>query len=70
MTSAVCVLIRHSNVATGGLGEYYGQAVRSLRDAVRLLPAHGLSSKRPSLSVVTQKTAPTGVSLIGKTLWT
>jgi hypothetical protein len=41
MTSAVCVLIRHSNVAT--LGECYGQAVRSLRDAVRLLPAHGLS---------------------------
>jgi hypothetical protein len=44
MTSAVCVLNDgNSNVATGGLGEYYGQAVRSLRDAVRLLPAHGLS---------------------------
>jgi hypothetical protein len=68
MTSAVCVLIRHSNIAT--LGEYYGQAVRSLRDAVRLLPAHGLSSKRPSLNAMTQKMALAGVSLIGKTLWT
>jgi hypothetical protein len=65
MTSAVCVLIRHSNVAT--LGEYYGQAVRSpynVRFAYRL-PA-GLSSKRPSLNVMTQKMVLAGVSLIGK----
>jgi hypothetical protein len=64
MTSAVCVLNDgNSNVAT--LGEYYGQVVRSpynVRSAYRL-PA-GLSSKRPSLSVVTQKTALAGVSLI------
>jgi hypothetical protein len=39
MTSAVCVLNDGNNVATGGLGECYGQVVRSphdVRSAYRL----------------------------------
>jgi hypothetical protein len=62
MTSAVCVLNDGNNVATGGLGEYYGQAVRSphMRSAY-CLPA-GLS-RCAGNGGMTQKMPPPAFSL-------